>query len=378
MRFYNLVAILALGGVSAQVADDEGARNLRGAEPDEIDVEGRDLLVTASAGSYSKSATVTLHQCFKQATCVPVYEKCWAVAFSFACSVAGGSYAEADAEFFADAYCMAMAEAEASSFACVYAKGKIDLQADRSSRLGMDFTLWAKLKSATITIAKASSEAKAKALAGTEGGVFTIAESDYCNGVGKTTFYCDPSQAKAIGAAEASSFGDAFALAEAGAASGSGTNTYVSGFIKASGSSISKIFGLFTSVAKSFSWASAYTKAMAQAYASASTDAVAFAKSCEQAYDTHCGCSSCGGKCKWKNKEEACSEAVAFGAAAAETCAGAVAESAAKAAADASVFLSFGGTLTNCQNDGQPLDLEWADGGAIGSVSCGLICKNPN
>jgi len=59
MRFYNLVAILALGGVSAQVADDEGARNLRGAEPDEVESEGRDLIVSESASSSSKSKSTS-------------------------------------------------------------------------------------------------------------------------------------------------------------------------------------------------------------------------------------------------------------------------------------------------------------------------------
>jgi len=375
MRFYNLVAILALGGVSAQVADDEGTRNLRGSEPDEVEIEGRDL-VTAGAGSYSKSASVNMWQCWKGQTCRNTYEDCYAEAFSFACSEAGGSLSIAEAEFAADACCSAMAEAEACSFACVKAKGKIDMYATKASSTAtttaMNFELYAKLTSATMTIAKASSEAEAQALAAAGGGVFTGTWSNYCTGPGKRSYYCDPSGAQALADAWAGGYGDATALADA--AAGSGTSTYVKGVIKATGSAIDKIYGLFCAVAKSFSWAEAHTQAVADANAIAFADAAAISLHCEKAYNDHCLCDTCVGNCRWTSKEEACSAAVAFGEAAAVSCGRAVAEAAAYSSAETMVALTYGGTLKNCKNDGKPLSLGWDGGAAEAEVGAALVC----
>jgi hypothetical protein len=378
MRFYNILAILALGGASAQVADDEGARNLRGPEPgDEVEVEGRDLLVTASSSSYSKSTKVTLHKCWKGDGCVDIYENCFAIAFSEAMTYTKGSLSVAEAHFVADACCMAMAEANACSFACVEAKGKIDLnaRADTSTRFGtnMIFDLKASIESAVLTYAKAESAAAAAAIVEVGGGAYTLSDADYCNGPGKGSYKCDPTKAEALAAAEAEAYGDASALAGAG----SGAFTWVGGCIQAYGSSIDKIAGLFTSCAKSFSWAEAYTQAVAGAYAVAFADAVAISKHCGKSYDDYCGCPTCGGKCpKWASKEDACSYAKAEASAFALACADACAAASADASASALVALSFGGTLTNCKNDGKPLGIAWADGKMNGEVGCAMVCPS--
>lgn len=371
MRFYNLVAILALGGVSAQ-------ENLRGAEPDDVvEIEDRDLLVTGSSGSYSKSVDISLWKCFEGDYCTDILEVCFADAMSYAKTYTGGSLSFADAEFFAYATCFAMAEAHACSFACVKAKAKLDLHAEKDANSGwysnsMHYSLKAKLLTATVTFAKAATAAVAGAQAAAGGHVFTLAEADYCSGPGKDSYNCDPSLAAALGTANAKAFGDAFALSLAGAAAGSGSAAGTEAKIEVYGSSIDTLYGSFTAVALAFSWAEAFAVALAKAYAEACADAEAFAIACGTAYDKHCGCSTCS--CQWESKEEACSAASAFAKAGAKAFGLAVASAAAEASAGAVVGLSWAGTLTHTKNDGKPLGFEFAGGAPLGDVGCAMVC----
>jgi len=368
MRFYNLVAILALGGVSAQ-------ENLRGAEPDDVvEIEDRNLLVTASSESYSKSTEIHLWKCFEGDHCTGIFEGCYAEAMSYAKTYGSGSFSVADAEFFAYAMCAAMAEAQACSFACVKAKAKLDLHAEKDASswrsTSMFYSLKAKLVAATVTFAKAATAAAAAAQAEVGGHAFTVAEADYCNGPGKKSYNCDPSYGEALGSANAGAYGDAFALS--GAAAGSGSAAGTEACVEVKGSSIDSLYGRFTTAALAFSWAEAYAVAMAETYAAACADAESFAVACGTAYENHCSCSTC--HCQWESKEEACSAAYAFAGAGADAFALAVASAGAEASAGAVVGLSWEGTLTHCKNDGKPLGFEFVGAAPLGEVGCAMVC----
>jgi hypothetical protein len=384
MRFFNLVAILALVGVSAEVSDVEAnvsdvevARNLRGSEDRDLIEEDRDLTeedrdllsigVIGGSASYSKSSSFGFHKCWKADACVDAYVHCMSYAHTNTATWASGnSYAEA--EFLAATICKALAEAHSRSCACVWARGDIDLDA-KSSTYGMAYELQIKLKTATMTFAKASSAAGALAIAAGEGQVYATTDEAYCAGPGKDKYKCDPSKAKAYATVSALALGGAEAMADSEAAAG--TNSYMAGRLSAGGQSVSSIGARFITVAKSWSFSQAETEAVAIAYTEVCGDAVAIAKQCDAAYDEHCSSGGCSG---FKDKNEACDKAVAvaqgYGSEWAVACAGSVA----KAMAATKIVVSYGGTLKNCLNNGQPLTLALDGESSFAEASSAAVC----
>ena len=368
MRFFNLVAILALGTVSAEVSDAV-APNLRGSEP-EVD-ENRDLAVYAggASASYSKSTSFSFNCCYKGDYCMDMHAYCWEYAHTNADTYASGnSFAEAD--FFAASICGAFADAHACSFACVKAKGKIDLDAKADSKFGKQLSLSLKLTQATMTVAKASSEASAFAIAGAAGLVYTETDADFCNGLGHGTPQCGGADAEAIAEASAIAFGDAYAMADATGASG--TSSQISAWVDARGQNVKYVSAYVTTVAKSWSFAAASTTAFANAYAAVCADAEVMTKQCNKYYQQYCGGGT--GACRWKDQSEACSAAVAhasgYGFAYADACASA----SAAAYADTKVVMNFGGSLSCFDNDSQKLKLEFPNGKGSASGSAACIC----
>jgi len=362
MRFFNLVAILALVGVSADVSDVEAdvsdvevTRNLRGSEEDrDLIEEDRDLVfsyTTGAASSYSKSAAFSFEKCWKSDECGDVYAHCFALAYSDAMAGAYGN-SHAAAEFFAAAFCGALAEAHGRSCACVHAKGNIDLDAKTvmsGYTSGMEYNLTIALKSASMTWAKASTAAAAAAYATGGGYVYAGTDEEYCASEdGKHSYYCDKSGAKAYAEVSATAFGGAGALSSAAAASGASSG--IKGYLSASGQKVSKVSAQFTAVAQSWAFSEAASAALAVAYTEVCADAAAIALQCDAAYDKHCS-SGCG------DKKQACDLAIAYASGSGVSVAGAVAASVAKAFAAAKIAVTYGGTLENVENNGKPLYL---------------------
>jgi hypothetical protein len=366
MRFVNLVAILAFGRISAEVSDAV-APNLRGSEP-EVN-EDRDLISISggSSASYSKSVSFSFYSCYPGTACFDMYTKCIECSGTDSFTATYGN-SVAESEFCAATLCLALADAYACSVGCVKAKGSIDLNAKSDSTNGMDLNLKMKLKQATMTVAKASSRAAAATISAAGGYVFTGTESDYCGALGKGTVFCDPNIAATLTKVDALAFGDAYAMADASAASGASSK--IAAWVDAQGPNVNQISAYVTTVAQTFAFASASTTALAQSLAAVCADAVAISAQCSSSYNKYCSTGECG----YPDEQSACSAAVAFAQGAAASYSAACASAAAAAFADTKVCMTFGGTLGGFKNDGSKMKLEFSNGGTCAYGAAAAIC----
>jgi hypothetical protein len=310
-----LTLFLALAAASAlePAAESYDEHRLLRGPNDTEDNEDRDLQFTIGSTSESYSFSASSAHSSKD-FCYDYYSSCIETGYAMTSAY---SYADADGNaiafgasveyLFLMAYCDSFAKSYALT--CAFSKVDGDIYVDtKTENYKQVVTLGLKLKAASTTFAKASSEAEALAYTGIESEAYTEAGAAmFC---AKYPYYPN-CQGYAASGLQQIAEATAKSFAVASSESGSSAEAKSGAFVVTAGSKYAYVNGFISAYVKAWSFAQA--DAAAKAFADSYTETInnSFAEVCVKQFESICSIHSYG-YCS-SPPEEACSLAWASG-----------------------------------------------------------------